>query len=142
MCDMRIASERAKFGEVFLRVGLMPDEGLLLLPRLVGLAKAYELVLTTDIIDAQEAFHIGLVNRVVPHDQLMPAALELANKIVNKPPLSVRLAKEGIRRGLHIPLEEWKQWHSFAMSYCFSSEDHREGSLAFVEKREPVFKGK
>ena len=115
---------------------------LLLLPRLVGLAKAYELVLTTDIIDAQEAYRIGLVNRVVPHDELMPAALELAGKIVNKPPLSVKLAKEGIRKGLDIPMDEWKQWHSFAMSYCFSTEDHREGATAFAEKREPVFKGK
>ncbi len=142
MCDMRIASEKARFGEVFLRVGLMPDEGLLLLPRLVGLAKAYELILTTDIIDAQEAYRIGLVNKVVPHDELIPASLELANKIVNKPPLSVKLAKEGIRKGLNIPLDAWKQWHSFAMSYCFSTEDHREGALAFAEKREPVFKGK
>ncbi|MBW1711242.1 MAG: enoyl-CoA hydratase/isomerase family protein [Deltaproteobacteria bacterium] len=142
MCDMRIASEKARFGEVFLRVGLMPDEAQLILPRLVGLAKAYELMLTTDIIDAQEAEKIGLVNRTVPHDELMDSALELARKIASKPPISVRLAKEGIRRGLNMPLDEWKQWYSFAMSYCFSTEDHHEGATAFVEKREPVFKGK
>jgi len=142
MCDMRVASEKARFGEVFLRVGLMPDEGQLILPRLVGLAKAYELMLTADIIDAKEAEKIGLVNRVVPHEELMPAALELARKITNKPPLSVKLAKEGIRRGLNMPIEEWKEWYSMAMSYCFSTEDHREGAMAFVEKREPVFKGR
>lgn len=142
MCDIRVASEKAKLGEVFLRVGLIPDEGQILLPRLVGLSKAYELILTTDIIDAQEALRIGLVSKVVPHEELMKATMELATKIVNKPPLSVRLAKEGIRRGLDMPLREFKQWHSFAFSYCMESEDHKEGVKAFLEKREPVFKGR
>jgi len=142
MCDMRVASEKARFGEVFLRVGLIPDEAQLILPRLVGLAKAYELILTTDIIDAKEAEKIGLVNKVVPHEKLMSATLELANKIANKPPISVKLAKEGIRRGLKMPIDEWKQWYSLALRFCFTTEDHREGSLAFVEKREPVFKGR
>jgi enoyl-CoA hydratase/carnithine racemase len=142
MCDMRIASERARFGELFLRVGLIPDEAQMLLPRLVGLAKAYELILTTDIIDAEEAYRIGLVNKVVPHEELMPATLELAAKIANKPPISVQLAKEGIRRGLNMPIDEWKQWYSFAMRFCFATEDHREGAQAFVEKREPKFKGR
>ena len=142
MCDMRIASDKARFGEVFLRVGLIPDEALLLLPRLVGLAKAYELILTTDIIDAEEAYRIGLVNKVVPHEELMNATLKLANKIASKPPISVRLAKEGIRRCLKMPVDEFKQWHSFAFAFCQGTEDHREGARAFVEKREPVFKGK
>ena len=142
MCDMRVASERARFGELFLRVGLIPDEAQLLLPRLVGLAKAYELILTTDIIDAEEAYRIGLVNKVVPHEELMSATMEVAGKIASKPPLSVQLAKEGIRRGLNMPVDEWKQWYSFAMRYCFATEDHREGAQAFVEKREPEFKGR
>lgn len=112
------------------------------MPRLVGLAKAYELMLTTDIIDAREAERIGLVNKVVPHEELMPATMELATKIATKPPIAVNLAKEGIRRGLNMPIDEWKQWYSIAMRFCFTTEDHREGALAFVEKREPKFKGR
>jgi len=142
MCDMRVASDKARFGEVFLRVGLIPDEAHVLLPRLVGLAKAYELILTTDIIDANEAYRIGLVNKVVPHEKLMTATMELATKIASKPPISVQLAKEGIRRGLKMPLDEFKQWHSFAFTFCQGTEDHQEGAKAFVEKREPVFKGR
>ncbi len=142
MCDMRVASDRAKFGEVYLRVGLMPDESILLLPRLVGLAKAYELILTTDIIDAKEAERIGLVNRVVPHEELMSTTMELATKIASKPPIAVKLAKEGIRRGLNMPLEEVRQWQLLAQTFCMETEDHQEGSRAFVEKREPVFKGR
>lgn len=142
MCDMRIASDRARFGEVFLRVGLIPDQALFLLPRLVGLAKAYELILTTDIIDADEAYRIGLVNKIAPHEELMSATMELAAKLASKPPIAVRLAKEGIRRGLNIPHKEFMQWHSFAFGFCSQTEDHREGARAFVEKREPVFKGR
>jgi len=142
MCDMRIASDRARFGEVFLRVGLLPDQGLLLLPRLVGLAKAYELILTTDIIDADEAYRIGLVNKVVPHEELMSATMELAAKLANKPPLAVRLAKEGIHRGLNIPLDEFMQWQALAFDFVSQTEDHREGARAFLEKREPHFKGR
>lgn len=142
MCDMRIASDRARFGEVFLRVGLIPDQAQLILPRLVGLAKAYELILTTDIIDAEEAYRIGLVNKVVPHEELMNATMELANKIASKPPIAVQLVKEGIRRGLNMPLNEWAQWHALAFSFAAETEDHREGARAFVEKREPEFKGK
>lgn len=142
MCNMRIASEKARFGEVFLRVGLIPDESLMLLPRIVGLGKAYELLLTTDIIDAEEALRIGLVNRVVPHDNLLPAAMELAGNLAKKPPIAMRLAIEGIRRGQAFPLEEFLQFHSLAFTLVSETEDHIEGSKAFVEKREPVFKGR
>ena len=142
LCNMRVASERARFSEIFLRVGLIPDEALLLLPRLVGLAKTYEMVLTTDFLDAKEAERIGLVNKVVAHEELMPATLGLAEKIAGKPPIAVRLAMEGIRRGLNWPLDEFMRYHALASPFCAETEDHRVGARAFFEKRQPVFKGR
>jgi enoyl-CoA hydratase/carnithine racemase len=142
LCNMRVASERARFSEIFLRVGLIPDEALVILPRLVGLAKTYEMVLTTDLLDAAEAERIGLVNKVVPHEQLIGATLELAEKIAEKPPIAVRLAIEGIRRGLDWPLEAYMRYHALASPFCAETEDHKEGARAFLEKRKPVFKGK
>jgi enoyl-CoA hydratase/carnithine racemase len=142
MCNMRVASEKARFGEVFLRVGLIPDEALILLPRVVGLAKAYEMVLTTDILDAKEAEQIGLINKVVPHENLMPATLELAHKIASKAPIAIGLAMEGIRRGLNWKMKDFKEWQSTAESFCMETDDHLEGSKAFIEKRQPIFKGK
>ena len=142
-CDMRIASERARFREPFVGTqGAIPEIAMWLLPRLVGTAKAYELILTSDIIDAQEADKIGLVNRVVPHEQLMSASMELAAKLANKPPLAVKLAKEGIRWGLDIPMEKNMRWGSLAWEFCMGTEDHREALRAFLQKREPVYKGK
>mgnify|MGYP005832255531 CR=1 FL=1 len=142
LCHMRVASERARFSEIFLRVGSIPDESLLILPRLVGLAKAYEMILTAEFIEAQEAERIGLVNKVVPHDQLMPATLDLAEKIASQPPIAVRLALEGIRRGLAWPLESFMHFHALAAPFCSETEDHKEGARAFLEKRRPVFRGK
>src|SRR5258708_27789826 len=94
MCDMRVCSDQARFGEVFIRRGLIPEAGgLLVLPRLVGLARAYELILTGDIIDASEAERIGMVNKVVPHAQLAEATAAFAKKIAAQAPLAQRLAK-------------------------------------------------
>ena len=142
LCNMRIASEKARFGEAFLRVGLLPDTAMIILPRLIGTAKAYEMILTTDIIDAYEAERIGLVNKVVPHDQLMDAAMELAKKVAGMPPISVQLAIEGVRRGVNMPMADYVEWHGHSFMVCAETEDHIEGSKAFMEKRKPVFKGK
>lgn len=141
LCNLRVASERARFSEIFLRVGLIPDESLILLPRLVGLAKAYEMILTADFIEAREAERIGLVNQVVPHDELMPTTMKLAEKIASQPPIAVRLALEGIRRGLALPLEAFLRFHALAAPFCSETEDHKEGARAFLEKRRPVFRG-
>ena len=142
LCDIRIASEKARFAELFLQVGLIPGEGLFQLPKVVNLGKAYEMFLTAEIIDADEAYRIGLVNRVVPHEQLMTATMELAAKIASRPPIAVRLIKEGIRKGLALPGDEFNQWKSLAQRFCLSSQDHKEASRAFIEKRSPVVKGK
>ncbi len=141
-CTMRIASDKAKIGEVFINVGLTTDEGMMLLPRLVGMAKASELILTGDIIDGQEAERIGLVNKVVPHEELMSATMELANKLASKAPIAVVLSIEGIRRGLGLNWEEYMQFQAKAITFCMNSEDHLEGARAFLEKRQPEFKGK
>jgi enoyl-CoA hydratase len=142
-CDMRIASERARFRCPFVGTqGATPEVSHWLLPRLIGLAKANELLLTSDVIDAQEADKIGLVNKVVPHEQLMSSAMEMATKLANQPPLAVRLAKEGIRWGLDVPVDKNKRWGNLAWEFCMGTEDHREAAKAFLEKRQPEYKGK
>jgi enoyl-CoA hydratase/carnithine racemase len=141
-CTMRIASDKARLGEVFVNVGLVTDEAMMVLPRLVGMAKAYELVLTGDIIDAGEAERIGMVNKMVPHEELMNATMELANRLASKAPLAVSLLMEGIRTGLDLNWEGYMQYHARAMTFCTNSEDHIEGAKAFLEKRQPDFKGK
>ena len=142
LCDIRIASEKARFAELFINVGIIPGEGLFQLPRIVGLGRAYELLLTGDIIDAAEAHRIGLVNKVVPPDQLMNEAVALATRIAQKAPMAIRLSKEGIRKGLNGPDDDFYQWKSLAQLFLMMSEDHLEASKAFLEKRKPVFKGK
>jgi enoyl-CoA hydratase/carnithine racemase len=142
-CDIRIASDRAKFGELFIKRGLVSDlGGLWRLPRLVGPSKAAELLFTGDVIDATEAEHIGLVSKVVPHDDLIPAALEIARKIAANPPIAMRYMKEGLRRSVHASMEEMGAYVGSSLAYLFTTEDHREGALSFVERREPVFKGR
>jgi enoyl-CoA hydratase/carnithine racemase len=142
-CDIRIASELARFGEVFTRRGVHPDwGGIYLLPRLVGYAKAAELIFSGDLVDATEALRIGLVNQVVPHDTLQAMTQKLALKIVGNAPLPIALAKRGLQRFYEMNLAQAVDYEAFALNVCASSEDMKEGFRAFLEKREPKFIGR
>jgi enoyl-CoA hydratase/carnithine racemase len=142
-CDFRIASERAKFSEMFVRRGLVSDVGgLTRLPKIVGPQIAAELLFTGDVIEAEQALKIGLVKDVVPHEQLIPSAMDLANRIAANPPLAVRYLKEGLRRSFHGDYEEMGTWVSQTLGVLFQTEDHREGVASFLEKREPKFTGR
>jgi enoyl-CoA hydratase/carnithine racemase len=142
MADIRIVSERAKFGELFVLRGLVSDApGMGRLAQLVGREKAAELLFTGDVIDAEEALRIGLVSRVVAHDELLPAARALAARIAANPPLAVQRLKAGLRRALDPDWTEFGQWVTATLGELFQTADHREGATAFLEKRPPVFTG-
>lgn len=142
-CDIRIASEKASFSSVFVRRGIIPTMGgTYFLPRLVGLDKACEMIWTGDLVDAEEAQRIGLVTRVVPHDELEAATEELALKIATGPPLAIKESKRLIYDGLNTDLESALREVIRSYMTLGASEDHREALRAFLEKREPVFKGR
>ncbi|WP_439814572.1 enoyl-CoA hydratase/isomerase family protein [Zavarzinia sp. CC-PAN008] len=141
--DIRIASEKAKFGELFIKRGLIADlGGIWRLPSIVGPAKASELLFTGDVIDAAEALRIGLVTKVVPHEQLMDEAMALASKIAANAPLALRYMKDGLKRTAYGNPREVGSWISQTLGVLFQTEDMKEGALSFVEKRTPVFKGR
>ena len=141
-CDLRIASDRAAIGQTFNRIGLAPDwGGSWLVPRLVGRARAAELFFLGDMLDAAEAERMGLVNRVVPHDELEDAVREMASRLAAKPALALALAKEALRRSLSAGLEEMLDFEVRAQDEAFRSADALEGTRAFVEKRTPIFGG-
>ncbi|MDD5288024.1 MAG: enoyl-CoA hydratase/isomerase family protein [Dehalococcoidales bacterium] len=143
-CDFRIASENARFGWVFSRRGLVPDTGAgpYLLPYIVGLSKALELMYSGEIIDAKEAEKIGLVSMVVPPDELMPAAMKLAQKLMKGAPLSLKGIKELTYGSMDFPPNAHSDWTHKLFREANLTEDCREGIKAFVEKRPPVWKGK
>jgi len=143
LCDFRIASRAARFGELFVKRGLIADVGgTYRLPLIVGLTKALELLFTGDIIDAEEALRIGLVDRVVEPEELLPAGRGFAAKIAANPPLAVQYAKEAVRTGLNAPLDAIATFTARAYQVLFATEDHAEGARAFIEKREPRFVGR
>ena len=143
LADLRVASERARFGELFVLRGLCCDvAGLARLASLVGREKAAELLFTGDVIDAAEALRIGLVSRVVPHAELLPAALALAGRIAGNPPLAVRRLKAGLRQALDPDWQALGAWVSASLGELFQTEDHREGVKAFLEKRAPRYVGR
>ena len=142
-CSIRMCSERAQFGAPEVKLGIIPgDGGTQRLPRLVGLGRAMELILSGDFIDAQEAFRIGLANKVVPHEELMEKTLELANKIASRPPLAVQFAKEAVNRHVGGGMESGYALESFLHALSCTTEDKKEGVSAFLEKRKGQFKGK
>lgn len=143
MADIRIASERAKFGELFVKRGLCCDvAGIGRLAQLVGREAAADLLFTGRVIGAEEAQAVRLVSRVVHHDELLPAALSRAQEIAANPPLAVRRLKAGLRRALDPDWEELGRWVSTSLGELFQTEDHREGVAAFLEKREPTYVGR
>lgn len=142
-CDIRIASEKARFGQVFVRRGVHPDwGGIYFLPRLVGYSKAAELIFSGEVVDAGEALRIGMVNRVVPHEDLAGATRELAERIAKNAPIPIAFAKRGLQNFNKWDLAQALDYESYALEVCKRSEDVMEGFSAFLEKREPVFKGK
>ncbi len=142
-CDIRIASEEARFQLPFVRLSISAEIGsTYLLPRLIGWGKTMELVLTCKMIDAREAGEIGLVNHVVPADELHNAAMQMAHTIAALPPSAVRLNKKGIRLGMGSELDAQRRYEELAAATLSRTEDAREARLAFAEKRDPIYTGR
>ena len=142
-CDIRIASEKASFGQPEIKLGLIPGwGGTQRLPRAIPVARAAEMLFTGEPIDAREAYNLGLVNRVVPPEELMPTAVEWAEKLCSLGPLALRAAKEAMIKGLDMDLADGLQLEQKLFESLLETEDFEEGKKAFVEKRKADFKGK
>ena len=143
MCDLRVASRQATFGETFLNVGLIPGDGsAYTLPRVIGMARASELIFTAETIDADTALALGLVNHVVAHEELLAKAQQVAKRIAGRPPQATRLTKKLLRRGVNATLEESMFQASAYQALCHFTDDHMEALNAMFEKRKPSFQGK
>lgn len=142
-CDLRIGSEKAKFMVAFTKVGVIPGAGgHWLMPRIIGIAKAAELIFTGDLIDAEEAQKIGILNRLVPAPDLEKETMALAQKIANNPPIALRLDKMLLNKSFEIDLETTLQMIAALQTMLISSEDWKEGLTAFREGRKPFFRGR
>ncbi|MCK4502033.1 MAG: enoyl-CoA hydratase/isomerase family protein, partial [Desulfuromonadales bacterium] len=136
-CDIRIAAENARFGQPEVNLGVIPGfGGTQRLARLIGKGRALELIFTGAMIDAAEAYRIGLANKVVPLDQLLETAKKMAGTIISKGPYAVRLAKEAVHNGLELDLERANQYEAELFGLCFATADQKEGMQAFLEKRQ------
>jgi enoyl-CoA hydratase len=142
-CDLRIASEKAQFGQQEINVGVIPGGGAIpKLTNLVGLAIAKEIVYTGDVMDAQTALRIGLVNKVVPPEKLMEEAVALARKLLGKSSLILSYAKKAFNTGADMSLEDALDLDECYFARCFATQDQKEGMTAFIEKRKPEFKNR
>ncbi len=142
-CDMRVASAKARFTEVFVKVGLVPDSGSsFFLPRLVGTGKAFEMAFLGDEIGAEDALRLGLVNRVVAPEELEAATRELASRLAEGPTRAIGLAKRAINHALTMDLDQVLDYEVHAQEIAGATEDYQEGVAAFMEKRTPNFSGK
>ena len=142
-CDIRIASEKAVFSEAFVRMGLIPGDGSCWqLPRLIGLSNTFLLQYTGDRVDGKEAYGMGLVSKVVPHDELLPAAMELASRLARGATQSMSLIKYLVHKSLETSLKESVEIAHAAQEQARGTEDHKEAVRAFLEKRDPVFRGR
>jgi enoyl-CoA hydratase len=142
-CDIRIAAEGARLGVSEVRLGFMAGSGgTQRLPRLVGIPKALEICLSGELYDVAECYRIGLVNQLVPYDQLIPAGEKMAASFLKGAPLALRYIKEAIYKGSEMTLEQGLRFESDLQSMVMQTEDAKEGPRAFVEKRPPVWKGR
>lgn len=142
-CHIRIASKNAKFGQPEVNLGIIPGYGgTQRLPRLIGMGRALELILTGKMIDAEEAYRIGLVNKVVEPQELLEEAKKILNQIIEKAPIALELALKSVISGMEMSKEDGLKLEAANFALSFSTEDMKEGVSAFLEKRKPVFKGK
>jgi enoyl-CoA hydratase/carnithine racemase len=140
MCDIRIAAEDAKFSESFLRIGIIPgDGGSWFLPKIIGLARANEMILTCDVLNADKALDWGLVSQIVPNQELMDAAYKIANKIASQPPEASRRAKRLLRMTQNVSLDKALEMAASQQAILQQLDDHREAIDALLEKRDPNY---
>jgi enoyl-CoA hydratase len=142
-CDIVIASDKAKFGQPEVKIGIIPGGGgTQVLPRLIGEKRAKELIMTGDFITAQEALQMGMINKVVPAEKLLETTQEMIGKLKAQSPVTLRFCKLAVNKSLEMGLTEGLKSEQDIFALCFSTEDQKEGAKAFLEKRKPNYKGK